>query len=54
MVKIPPANVEDSDSVPRLEGSPGEGSNPLQCSYLGNPRDRGTWCGLPVHGAAKS
>ena len=55
MVKNPPANVGDTDSVPRSERSPGEGNNnPLQYSCLGNPRDRGTWCGLPVHGVAKS
>ena len=31
-------------SVPGLGRSPGEGSgNPLQCSCLGNPKDRGAW-----------
>ena len=37
-----------------LEGSPGEGDgNPLQYSYLENPRDRGAWWAA-VHGIAKS
>ena len=31
-------------SVPGSGRSPGEGNgNPLQCSCLGNPRDRGAW-----------
>ena len=34
--------------------SPGEGNdNPLQCSCLGNPMDRGAWKST-VHGVAKS
>ena len=33
------------DSVPGSERSPGEGKgNPLQCSCLENPMDRGAWC----------
>ena len=40
-------------SIPGLGRSPGEGnSNPLQCSCLGNPTDRGAWWAT-VHGAAK-
>ena len=32
----------------------GEGNgNPLQCSFLGNPRDRGAW-GAAVYGVAQS
>ena len=32
----------------------GEGNgNPLQCSYLGNPMDRGAWWAM-VHGVTKS
>ena len=35
------------------EDSPGEGNgNPLQCSSLGNPIDRGAWWAI-VHGVAK-
>ena len=34
----------DAGSVPGLGRSPGEGNdNPLQCSCLGNPMDRGAW-----------
>ena len=41
-VKNPPANAGDMGSVPGPERSPGEGhGNPLQCSCLGNPIDRG-------------
>ena len=47
MVKNLPANVGDTGdvgSIPELERSPGEGnSNPLQCSCLENPMDRGAW-----------
>ena len=42
VVKNLPANAEDSDLIPRLERSPGEGTgNPLQYSCLGNSMDRG-------------
>ena len=38
------ANAGDSGSVPGLGRSPGEGNgNPLQCSCLGSPMDRGAW-----------
>ena len=52
-VKSPPSNAGDAGSVPALGRSPGEGdSNPLQCSCLGNPMDRGAlWA--TVHGVAK-
>ena len=49
VVKNPPANAGNSDSIP---GS-GEGNgNPLQYSCLGNPMDRGAW-GATVHVVAK-
>ena len=42
VVKNLPANVGDSNSIPRLGRSPGGGNgNPLQYSCLGNPMDRG-------------
>ena len=41
-------------STPGLGKSPGEGhGNPLQCSCLENPVDRGAWW-VTVHGVAKS
>ena len=41
-VKNPPANAEDTGSIPRWGRSPGEGNgNPLQYSCLENPMDRG-------------
>ena len=47
MVKNPPASegdVRDAGSIPGWRRSPGEGNgNPLQCSCLENPMDRGTW-----------
>ena len=47
VVKIPSANagnVRDTSGIPRLGRSPGGGhGNPLQCSCLENPMDRGTW-----------
>ena len=43
-VKNLPANARDMSSVPECERSPGErNGNPLQCSWLGNPLDRGAW-----------
>ena len=54
VVKNPLANagdVADSGSIPGSGRSPGEGhGNPVQCSWLGNPRDRGTWT---VHGVER-
>ena len=45
VVKNPPANagdVRDVGSIPGSGRSPGGGrEDPLQCSYLGNPMDRG-------------
>ena len=46
-VKNPSANTGDpgdSGVIPRSGGSPGGGnSNPLQCCFLENSMDRGTW-----------
>ena len=56
-VKNPPANagdIRDMGSIPGLERSPEGGqSNPLQCSCLENPMDRGAWQAA-VHRVAKS
>ena len=52
-VKNLPAKAEDARGmglIPVLERSPGGGnSNPLQCSHLENPVDRGAWRAA-VHG----
>ena len=57
MVKNPPANAEDTGDAGLIPGSgrsPGGGnSNPLQCSCLENPIDRGAWWAT-VHRVAKS
>ena len=57
MVKNPPANAEDTGDTGLIPGSgrsPGGGnSNPLQCSCLENPMDRGAWWAT-VHRVAKS
>ena len=60
MIKNPPASAEDTRDarevglVPGSGRSPGEGDdNPLQCSCLENPVDRGTWRAT-VHGVTKS
>ena len=54
VVKNLPANAgdtRDSDSVPGLGRSPGEGKgNPLQYSYLENPMDRRVlWATVHAH-----
>ena len=47
-------NVKDLGSIPGLGRSLGEGNgNPLQCSCLENPMDRGAWWAT-VHGVAKT
>ena len=47
-------NAGNTDSIPGLGSSPGEGhGNPLQYCGLENPMDRGAWRAT-VHGAAKS
>ena len=47
MVKNPPANAGDERETGLIPGSgrsPGGGNgNPLQCSCLENPTDRGAW-----------
>jgi len=53
-VKNPPANARDVGSIPGSGRSPGEGNgNPLQCSYLEKPMDRGAWQAIDL-GVAKS
>ena len=57
MIKKMPDNARDIRDVGLIPGwgrSPGGGhSNPLQCSYLENPMDRGAWQ-ASVHGVKKS
>ena len=57
VVKRPPAsagNITGVGLIPGLGRSPGEGhGNPVQCSCLENPMDRGAWRAA-VHGVAKS
>ena len=57
VVKNPPANVgdiKDEGSVTGLGRLPGGGhGNPLQCSCLETPMDRGTWQAT-VPGVTKS
>ena len=48
VVKNPPANAGDVDSIPGKGRSSGNG-NPLQYSYLGNPIDRGAWRTTGLH-----
>ena len=46
-------NAGDPGLIPGSGSSPGEGnSNPLQCSCLENPIDRGAWRAT-VHGVAR-
>ena len=48
-----PANAGDVGSIPGIRRSPGErNGNPLQCSYLRNPLDRGAWWAI-VHAVVK-
>ena len=54
VVKNSPAKAGDMDLIPGSGRAPGEGNgNPLQCSCLGNPMDRGAWRAT-VHGVAES
>ena len=57
VVKNPPDNagdIRDVGLIPKLGRFPEEGNgNPLQCSCLENPMDRGGWRAI-VHGVAKS
>ena len=44
VVKNLTAKAENASSISGLGRSSGEGNdNPLQCSCLGNPMDRGAW-----------
>ena len=53
VVKNLPVNAGDMDLIPGPGTSLGEGNdNPLQCSSLVNPRDKGGWWAT-VHGVAK-
>ena len=54
MVKNIPTNAGDMGLIPGLGRSPGErNGNPLKCSCLGNPMDRGAWQAM-VHGITES
>ena len=60
IIKTPPfgkesaCNTEDPRLIPGLGRSPGEGnSNPLQYSFVGNPKDREAWWAT-VNEVAKS
>ena len=57
VIKNPPANaggIRDVAATPGWGRSPGGGySNPVQCSCLENPMDRGAWRAT-VHRVAKS
>ena len=54
VVKNPPADAGDADSIPRSGRSPSVGNgNPLQCSCLENSMERGAWWAT-VHGVTKS
>ena len=57
MVKNPPAtagDIKEASSIPGSRRSPGEGhGNPLQCSCLENPMNRGAWWAI-VHRVTKS
>ena len=47
-------NAGDQGSIPWSGRSSGEGNgNPLQCSYLENPMNRGAWQAI-IHGVAES
>ena len=51
VVKNPPANAGDADSIPGSGRSPGEGNgNPLHYSCLGNPIDRRSLAGQNLWG----
>ena len=53
-VKKPPANAGDASLIPGSGRSPGgRHGNPLQCSCLENPVDRGSWWAT-VHRVSES
>ena len=44
VVKNPPANSRETGSIPGLGKPAGEeNGNPIQCSCLENPMERGAW-----------
>ena len=48
-------NAGDLGSIPGLGRSPGErNTNPLQCSCLENPMDRGAWWATALWGCKES
>ena len=52
--KVSACSAGDLGSIPGSGRSPGEANgNPLQCSCLGNPMDRGAWQAT-VHGVTQS
>ena len=54
VVKNLPASAVDAGLISGSGRSPGrENCNPLQCSYLENPMDRGAWWAA-VHRVVKS
>ena len=57
VVKKPPARAGDVTDMGAIPGSGrfpgGRHGNPLQCSHLENPMDRGAWWAT-VHGVTKS
>ena len=54
VVKNPPANAEDTGSIPGSGRHLGVGNgNPFHCSCLGISMDRGAWQAL-IHTVAKS
>ena len=54
VVKNPLSTAGDTDLITGLGSSPGKGNdNPLHCSCLGSPMDRGAWRAT-VHRVAKS
>ena len=54
VVKNLPTNAGDTGSILGMQRFPGGGNgNPLQCSCLENPMDRGAWQAT-VHGVTES
>ena len=52
VVKNPPANAGDVGSLPGSGRFPGGGNgNPLQCTCLENPMDRGAWLAIVHRGS---
>ena len=53
MVENPPAAAGGAGLIPGSGRSPGGGTgNPLQYSFPGNPKDKGSWWAT-VHGVVK-